>query len=144
MAKLCPLLDQRRLREAFGEVTVAQEQTRTVSGAEVMTCGLSAGHLPDGLVFSVIAEVVPGEGREMFEGLRQVQMNEGPVVDVDGPGTAAYTYVDELTGTHLVTYDGDLYLSLAAVPLRIGAALPRGVSDHLTHLASSVLSGLRR
>ncbi|MFI6163898.1 hypothetical protein ACIA59_28605 [Micromonospora haikouensis] len=143
--ELCPLLDQSRLREVLGEVTIAQDQIRTMSGAQVMSCTLTAGHLPDGLVVSAIAEVAgTGSGREMFENLRQVQMNDGPIMDIEGPGAAAYTYVDDLTGTHLVTYDGNLYLTLAAVPLEPNATVPNDVVDHLMRLADSVLSGLRR
>ncbi|MFC8849711.1 hypothetical protein [Micromonospora sp. NPDC057141] len=143
--KLCPLLDQSRLREAFGKVTIAQDQIRTMSGAQVMSCTLTAGHFADGLVVSAIAEVgSTGSGREMFENLRQVQMGDGPIVDIEGTGAAAYTYVDDLTGTHLVTYDGNLYLTLAAVPLEPTATVPNDVIDHLTRLADSVLSGLRR
>ncbi|WP_416903527.1 hypothetical protein [Micromonospora echinospora] len=142
--KLCPVLNLSALAASFGPVTNGRDEVReTGSGTSNMTCSATAGRLPDGIVVVVMATIgAPASGRLMFEGLRGVQ-DAGPVTDVSGLGAAAYTYSDELTGTHVVTYDNNLYLTIAAAPLRPGAALPRDLVDRLTTVAHTALSGLR-
>ncbi|MDG4803607.1 hypothetical protein [Micromonospora sp. WMMD980] len=82
-------------------------------------------------------------GQVMYEGLRQVQQSAGPVVDIAGLGSAAYTYTDALTGVTVVTYDANLYLTVSAVPLRPGADPPQGLNAGLTAAAASALDALR-
>ncbi|MEU3457919.1 hypothetical protein ABZ671_30665 [Micromonospora sp. NPDC006766] len=142
--KLCQVLNPSVLRESVGPVSNEQGEVRQASTDTNMTCTMTIGRLPDGLVVVVMATVGgPASGQPMYEGLRGVQEDSGPVTDISGLGAAAYTYSDELTGIHVVTYDNNLYLTVAASPLRLGAAMPGDIVNGLTRLAGTALSGLR-
>lgn len=141
--KLCQALDLSALRELLGSVSAQRDEVRRVGTDTYMTCTTTVGRLPDGVVVGIMATVGrPASGQLMYEGLRGVQEDTGPVTDISGLGAAAYTYSDELTGVHVVTYDNNLYLTIAAAPLRPGVAMPRDLVDRLTRVAGTALSGL--
>lgn len=142
--KLCQMLDLSELRESFGPVSDQRDEVRQAGNATNMTCTATVGRLPNGVVVVITASVGgPASGRLMYEGLRGVQEDAAAVTDISGLGAAGYTYSDELTGTHLVTYDSNLYLTIMAAPLRPAAAMPRDLVDRLTRVAGTALSGLR-
>ncbi|MFI7650637.1 hypothetical protein ACIBTZ_31865 [Micromonospora sp. NPDC049460] len=143
--ELCPVLDLSALAESFGPVTNHRDEIREAgSNTSNLTCSATAGRIPDGIVVVIMATIgAPASGQLMYEGLRGVQEDTGPITDVSGLGAAAYTYSDELTGTHVVTYDNNLYLTITAAPLRPGAAMPRDLVNRLTTVADTALSGLR-
>ncbi|MDG4752873.1 hypothetical protein O7630_18190 [Micromonospora sp. WMMD718] len=142
--KLCQVLKPSALRESLGPVSNERSEVRQASADTNMTCTMTVGRLPDGLVVVITATVGgPASGQPMYEGLRSVQEDSGPVTDISGLGAAAYTYSDELTGIHVVTYDDNLYLTIAAAPLRLGAPMPRDIVARLTRVAGTAVSALR-
>ncbi|MFY1702971.1 hypothetical protein ACN28G_14690 [Micromonospora sp. WMMA1923] len=144
VGKLCDVLDLTALRQEYGTVSDRRSQFRRAGTGTTMMCAVTLGRLPDGAVVNVLVTVDgPRSGQRMYEGLRAVQQETGPVTDVTGVGAAAYTYTDELTGTHVVTYDNNLYLSIVAAPLRLETALPDGVVDRLARTAAGALDRLR-
>ncbi|WP_244235952.1 hypothetical protein [Micromonospora inaquosa] len=141
--KACEVLDPAPLREVFGEPGYQQDEVRQVGTTANMTCAMALGKSPGGAVVTLLATVGgPASGHIMYEGLRGVQQDSGPMSDIAGLGAGAYSYTDELTGTHVVVYDNNLYLTLGAAPLRPGAAMPGDLVDRLTRVASAALSGL--
>ena len=55
----------------------------------------------------------PIAAEAQFSGLRTAQEELTPVADVPDLGQAAYAYVDEQTGPHVVTFDGNLHLTVS-------------------------------
>ncbi|MET7951791.1 hypothetical protein [Micromonospora sp. NPDC005324] len=144
MDALCTRLDLQAVADLAGEVGTAQDTSRTAGGTANLACAVTVGHLPDGVVVTVRADVgAPESGQLMYEGLRQVQEASGPVTELPGIGAAAYTYTDKATGTYVVAYDANLYLTVGAAPLRIAAALPADLAKRLSAVVSSAMNTLR-
>ncbi|MEU1238478.1 hypothetical protein ABZ399_30360 [Micromonospora aurantiaca] len=141
---LCPKLDLRAVADIIGPVGSRQDTSRTSGSTANLTCTATVGRLPNGVVMTVHVDIVePDSARLMYEGMRQAQQDAGPVTDLPGVGAAAYTYTEESTGFNVVTYDANLYLTIAAAPLRLGAALPGDLPARLTAVATSTLAALR-
>ncbi|PZG22161.1 hypothetical protein C1I95_06070 [Micromonospora craterilacus] len=71
-----------------------------------------------------------------------MQESTRPVTDLLDLGAAAYSYTDE-SGLGVVTYDANLYLTVSAAALRLGADLPDGLAAALRAIALSALDSLR-
>ncbi|MEU2988704.1 hypothetical protein ABZ647_30385 [Micromonospora aurantiaca] len=141
---LCSKLDLRSVADIIGLVGSRQESSRTSGSTANLACTATVGRLPNGVVMTVHVDIVePDSARLMYEGIRQAQQDAGPVNDLTGVGGAAYTYTDESTGFNLATYDANLYLTIAAAPLRLGAALPGDLPARLVAVATSTLAALR-
>ncbi|WP_232236683.1 hypothetical protein [Micromonospora globosa] len=141
---LCPKLDLRAVADIIGPVGSRQDTSRTSGSTANLACTATVGRLPNGVVMTVHVDIVePDSARLMYEGMRQAQQGSGPVTDLPGVGAAAYTYTDESTGFNVVAYDANLYLTIAAAPLRLGAALPGDLPARLTAVATSTLATLR-
>ncbi|MEU2612623.1 hypothetical protein ABZ570_13755 [Micromonospora sp. NPDC007271] len=141
---LCTRLDLRTVADLVGQVGAPQGRSRTSGNSANLACAVTVGRLPDGVVVTVRADIgAPDSGRLMYEGLRQAQEASGPVTELTGLGAAAYTYTDKATGVTVVTYDANLYLTLTATPLRLGADLPGDLTAGLSAAAASALTALR-
>lgn len=141
---LCPKLDLRAVADIIGPVGSRQDTSRTSGSTANLACTATVGRLPNGVVMTVHVDIVePDSARLMYEGMRQAQQGSGPVTDLPGVGAAAYTYTDESTGFNVVAYDANLYLTIAAAPLRLGAALPGDLPARLTAVTTSTLATLR-
>ncbi|MFI7208107.1 hypothetical protein [Micromonospora aurantiaca (nom. illeg.)] len=144
VSALCTRLDLRAVADLVGQVGTQQDFPRTAGSSASLACTITVGRLPGGVVVTVHADIgAPGSGRLMYEGLRQAQQGSGPVTELTGLGAAAYTYSDEATGLNVVTYDANLYLTVAAAPLRLGADLPGDLTAGLNAAAVSALNALR-
>ncbi|MFG1952397.1 hypothetical protein [Micromonospora sp. NPDC048830] len=141
---LCTRLDLRAVADFVGQVGAQQDTSRTTGSSASLACSVTVGRLPEGVVVTVRADIgAPDSGRLMYEGLRQAQQGSGPVTELAGLGAAAYTYTDRVTGVTVVTYDANLYLTVTAAPLRLGADLPGDLAAGLTTAATSALTALR-
>ncbi|MEU8376636.1 hypothetical protein AB0C22_26465 [Micromonospora sp. NPDC048894] len=142
--KLCAALDLSPAVELFGPAGLQQDDLRRSKGSVHLQCTITVGDLPDGAILLVQADIgEPDSGRTMYEGLRQAQRDLGPISEMADLGSGAYSYVDELTGTNVVTYDANLYLTVTASPLRLGTTLPADLPSRLTGIAVSAMRGLR-
>lgn len=140
---LCPALDFRPLSELFGPVGQQQHQSRPVGATTNLTCTATLGQLPRGVVVTVAATIgAPEAGRVMYEGLRRVHDEAESVRDLASLGAGAYAYTD-VAGSHIVTYDANLYLTLTAAPLRLNATPDPALVEPMSRVAASALSALR-
>ncbi|MBC8990886.1 hypothetical protein H9X95_12065 [Micromonospora chalcea] len=141
---MCPKLDLEAIIDVLGPVGNQQDHSRTTGNTASLACTATVGRLPNGVVLTVRADIgAPGSGKLMYEGLRQAQQTSGPVTDLTDVGSAAYTYTDEATGFNVVAYEANLYLTIAAAPLRPGATLPGDLPARVTAVAASTLAALR-
>ncbi|MCZ7379785.1 hypothetical protein [Micromonospora sp. WMMC250] len=120
-----------------------QHQSRPVGATTNLTCTATLGQLPRGVVVTVAATIgAPEAGRVMYEGLRRVHDEAESVRDLASLGAGAYAYTDA-AGSHIVTYDANLYLTLTAAPLRLTATPDAALVEPTSRVAASALSALR-
>lgn len=144
VSALCTRLDLRAIADVVGQVGEQHDVSHTGGSSASLACTVTVGRLPGGVVVTVRADIgAPDSGRLMYEGLRQEQQASGPITELTDLGAAAYTYTDEATGVTVVTYDGNLYLTVTAAPLHLGANLPGDLTAALSAVAASALNALR-
>ena len=137
--KPCDVVDASAIARRLGPPQETQDRSTPVGRTMIMRCSIRYV----GYVFSAQIDIMDdGTGEAMFEGLRQVQQEQTQVNALPGIGTAAYTYTDPLTGPHLVTYDANLYMSLALASLR-SAGVPGDVTTELAEVAKATLARMR-
>jgi hypothetical protein len=73
--------------------------------------------------------------RDMYDGIRRITDGDTPVRPVPNVGASAYTYYNTEIGTYVVTYDSNLYLSVAWVS---GLDQPRTTDPELSDLLAQV------
>jgi hypothetical protein len=78
----------------------------------------------------------------MYEGLGRVHDETATVRDLASLGAGAYAYTDAV-GSHVVTYDANLYLTLTVAPLRVNANPDPALVEPTSRVAASALSALR-
>jgi hypothetical protein len=79
-----------------------------------------------------------------YHGLRGIEEKQSTVTDLPGLGQSAYSYVDTMTGPHVVVLDGNLYLTVRWVPLDRAMSLPEAdVIKALTEVAGQTMSKLQ-
>lgn len=142
--KLCGKLDLHPVAEAFGPAGLQEDETRRSAESLHLQCTITVGSLPNGAILLVQVDIgEPDSGRTMYEGLRRVQRDLGPISELAELGSGAYSYVDEQVGTSVVAYDANLYLTVTASPLRLGTTLPTDLPSRLADIAASAMRGLR-
>ena len=85
-----------------------------------------------------------GPAKPFYEGTRANQQKSTPVTDVPGVGQHATIYTDPTTGPHLLAYDGNLYLSIALIPVNNAATEQLNAQELLVACAQHVLDELRQ
>jgi hypothetical protein len=85
-----------------------------------------------------------GSTQAFYEGMRAVQQKSTAVTDVPGVGQQAAVYTDPDTGPHLLAYDGNLYLSIALIPVNNAATEQLDTQELLVDCAQHVLDALRQ
>ena len=114
---LCGKVDQARLTAALGPVL--SSKPAPVSSAGPVTqqdCSYQFGGPAARIPVEVsIQMTAPGVSiADYYQGLRRAAQTNGPITAVAGLGQDAYSYTNGI-GSHLATYDRNLYLSYAVV-----------------------------
>jgi len=84
-----------------------------------------------------------GSVQAFYEGMRGAQQKSTPITDVPGVGQQAAVYTDPTTGPHLLAFDGNLYLSIALIPVNSAVTEQLDTQELLVACAQHVLDELR-
>lgn len=144
---VCSALDHARLTQALGVdagnlVPPRFRDTRTSSLAH---CDHQYGAA--GMRSLISLEVMTskeGSVKGFYEGMHDAQRRSTPVTDVPGVGQQAAVYTDPTTGPHLMAYDGNLYLSIALIPVNSAVTEQVDTQQLLIACARDVLNELRQ
>jgi hypothetical protein len=116
-----------------------------VGAGEFATIGCAIDFGGDAFARFQIELMDPIAAEAQFSGLRRAQGELTSVADVPDLGQAAYAYVDEQTGPHVVTFDGNLHLTVSFS--RISGDAPAADDEiiaALTGLSEKMLRALAR
>lgn len=84
-----------------------------------------------------------GSVQGFYDGMRGAQQRSTAVTDVPGVGQQAVAFIDPTTGPHLQAYDGNLYLSIALIPVNSAVTEQLNTQELLVACAQHVLDELR-
>ena len=121
---LCAKVDQASLTARLGKLVDSKAGAVTPGGPVTQqTCSYRFGEPTARIPVEVSVQMATNGGSvaDYYQGLRGVAQSNGAVTPVAGLGQGAYRYTNGI-GPHLVTYDGNLYLSYAVIT----GALPPG------------------
>lgn len=144
-AKPCDVVDYASLSAVLGPVSQAKAP-RTTRGGVVTTSmcspvfGNPGRRIPVTIEIQIIDE--GGSTADFYTGMRGAQST--PLTDIPGLGQAAYTYTDPITGPHLATYDGNLYLTIAVLTGVSTDAPPPGIDQAMIASAQTTMTALRQ
>lgn len=136
--KGCDDVETAALEKTIGAV---KHRLAHVSTATVLTsanCSLAYASFVLNIEMDVAKD---GSGEVMYRGLRSVHEKNGPVTDVAGLGSGAYSYTDPQTGSHLEAWDGNLYISAGLAPLAADSAVEP--AKELPQVVASTLAKMR-
>jgi len=144
-ANPCGLLDDALLLNAFG---VDAGTLRTPAGRHsplmsILRCVRQYGPPPArSLVDLEVTIVTDTSAQPFYAGLRSVHATQYPLENLPGLGQGAYRYTDPDTGTHLISYDGNLYLDLLVHPAHGSRKQASSLADLLTGEARHAMTTL--
>ncbi|MEV8509664.1 hypothetical protein AB0368_33220 [Actinoplanes sp. NPDC051475] len=144
---ICSALDGARLTQALGvdAGNLGQPRFSDTRTSSLATCSHQYG--PAGMRSLISLEVMTsqeGSVQGFYEGMRGAQQRSTTVTDVPGVGQQAAAYTDPTTGPHLMAYDGNLYLSIALIPVNSAATEQLNTQELLIGCARHVLDQLRQ
>ncbi|MEV4708182.1 hypothetical protein [Actinoplanes sp. NPDC049316] len=144
---VCSALDDTRLIRELGTDAggLGQPRFSDTSTSSIATCNHQYGGA--GMRSLVSLEVMTskaGSAQAFYEGMRGAQQRATPVTDVPGLGQQAAVYTDPTTGPHLLAYDGNLYMSIALIPVNSAATEQVDTQRLLVACARDVLATLRQ
>lgn len=102
---------------------------------------------PPGMRTMVSVEVMTtkeGSAQSFYEGIRAAQQKSTAVTDVPGVGQQAAVYTDPNTGPHLLVYDGNLYMSIALIPVSSASTEQLNTPELLVACTQHILGALRQ
>ncbi|UQU67372.1 hypothetical protein COUCH_14360 [Couchioplanes caeruleus] len=144
---VCSTLDHARLTRALGADAgnLGKPRFSDTRISSLANCDRQYG--PAGMRSLISLEVMTskvGSVQAFYEGMRGAQQRSTAVADVPGVGQQAAVYTDPTTGPHLVVYDGNLYLSIALIPVNSSATEQLNTQELLVACAQHVLDELRQ
>jgi hypothetical protein len=144
---VCSTLDHARLTGALGvdAGNLGQPRFSDTKTSSIADCDHQYG--PAGMRSLISLEVVTskeGSVQGFYEGMRGAQQRSTTVTDVPGVGQQAAVYTDPTTGPHLLAYDGNLYLSIAVIPVSSAVTEQVDSEELLAACARHVLDELRQ
>jgi hypothetical protein len=145
--KPCGVIDLPPLETVLGKDggEIVPQSSRNLGPVTTMRCTRSLGTFESGGPVLVQIEIMKSMPAEVqYTGMRGVEKETMTLTDVPGLGQGAYTRIDPQTGPHLVVYDGNLYMVIAAGGRQhnSAAAAPR-VLDAAVQVARHTLAALR-
>lgn len=136
--KGCDDVETAALDKTIGAVKHRLAHVNTATVLTSANCSLAYASF----VLNVEIDVAKdGSGEVMYRGLRGVHEKSGPVTDVAGVGSGAYSYTDPQTGPHLEAWDGNLYISAGLAPL--GGDNSAAPAKELPQVVASTLAKMR-
>ncbi|WP_157410734.1 hypothetical protein [Actinoplanes rectilineatus] len=143
---ICGTLDHTRLTQALGvnAGNLGQPRFSDSRTSSLATCSHQYG--PAGMRSLISVEVMTskeGSAQGFYEGMHGAQQRSTAVTDVPGIGQQAAVYTDPTTGPHLMAYDGNLYLSIALIPVNSATTELLNTQALLVASAQHVLDELR-
>jgi hypothetical protein len=141
---LCDQIDTNSLAAVLGPLKQNQAQPSSGGGTVIgQSCTLHFGpSIPVEVSFQMATN--GASVADYYNGLRGVEEKQTQLSQVSGLGQDAYTYEDQ-TGPHLVTYDGNLYLSYAVVLGGLPqSSVPSGVTGAEVASAHATMAKLAR
>jgi hypothetical protein len=134
VAKPCDATDWQPLENILGPVVADAAQRSTAAGpATVMSCGVRLGNIGHRGVATLQASVMNDSSAVvMYDGIRHVMQADTELTALPDLGQAAYSYVDNVTGPHVTTYDGNLYLTVSWA--NVGVSPTVSIKDIITGL----------
>ena len=144
---MCSALDHVSLARALGVDAghLGQPRFSDTRASSLATCDHQYGAA--GMRSLVSLEVMTskeGSVKGFYEGMRGAQQRSTGVTDVPGIGQQATAYTDPTTGPHLMAYDGNLYLSIALIPVNSAVTEQVDSQQLLIACARAVLNELRQ
>lgn len=144
---VCSALDHKRLTRELGTDagSLGQPRFSDTSTSSITTCNHQYGGV--GMRSLISLEVMTskaGSAQGFYEGMRGAQQKSTAVTDVPGLGQHATAYTDPTTGPHLLAYDGNLYLSIALIPVNSAVTEQVDTQRLLADCARDVLTTLRQ
>ena len=144
---VCSVLDHVRLAQALGVDAGNLGKPRFSDTRTSLLAHCDHQYGPAGMRSLISLEVMTskeGSVKGFYEGMRGAQQKTTPVTDVPGVGQQAAVYTDPTTGPHLMAYDGNLYLSIALIPVNSAATEQLDTRELLVACAEHVLGSLRQ
>ena len=143
---VCSTLDHARLTRALGADAgnLGKPRFSDTKTSSLANCDHQYG--PAGMRSLISLEVITskeGSVQAFYEGMRGAQQKSTPVTDVPGVGQQAAVYTDPTTGPHLLAFEGNLYLSIALIPVNSAATEQLDTQELLVVCAQHVLDELR-
>lgn len=144
---VCSTLDHALLTRALGADAgnLGKPRFSDTRTSSLANCDRQYG--PAGMRSLISLEVITskvGSVQAFYEGMRGAQQKSTPVTDVPGVGQQAAVYTDPTTGPHLLAYDGNLYLTIALIPVNSAVTEQLDTQELLVACAQHVLVGLRQ
>jgi hypothetical protein len=146
VSKPCGVIDLAPLEAVMGKDAgeIVTQSSRGLGRVTVMRCNRSLGDFTTGGAVLIQIEILKNLPAEVqYAGLRGVEEKTTTLTDVPGLGQGAYTRVDPQTGPHLVVYDGNLYMVIAAGGRQHTGAAAQPVLDAAVQVARHTLDALR-
>lgn len=137
-------MDDAAFIQMFGPLIAARKGPgNSAGGLSIARCERQYGKPGARIPVLIEIEVTQvGSMDRAYDGLRRAGQRSGDVqTDVPGLGQGAYSWSDELTGPHLATYDGNLYLTLTILSSRVSRG--GGVTDAMITTTRSIMTKLR-
>jgi hypothetical protein len=144
--KPCDVIDLAPLEAVMGKDAgqIVPQSSRRLGPATIMRCNRNLGDFQTGGAVLIQIEILKNLPAEVqYTGLRGVEEKTATLTDVPGLGQGAYTRVDPQTGPHLVVYDGNLYMVIAAGGRQHTGAPAQPVLDAAVQVARHTLEALR-
>ncbi|MFI5933361.1 hypothetical protein [Actinoplanes sp. NPDC051494] len=138
--KGCDNVDTTAMDAVLGASQIRDEGLISSTVGSQVNCAKSY----DKFTVTVRTQSVKGaDGKIIYDGFRGVQEKSGvELTEVPGVGTAAFTYVDEITGPQLEAWDGNMYLSISVNELDEGGDVD-GAAKALPAVATATFAKIR-